>query len=165
MDRAEFRERLDALAPDDEAGLVTAIRERVSSLSGRHLDIQERIQESDRARRDLEDRLAEIERRIVAQADASVEQDVDSIDDVESLPADADVEFDPELMREVEEIRTEARANQQRTSEQGADLQAELSENTEELELYGDLLAQLEADELTAAEARERLLDRLDDKP
>ncbi len=163
MDREEFRERLETLA-DDQAGFVTAIQERVRTLSGRHLDIQEEIQSSEETREDLAARLEAIEDEIVAQADASVEADVGSIEDVEALPADADVEFDPELMREVEEIRSQAKTNYRKTAEQGADLQAELTENTEELQLYGDVLARLEAGETSPTEARDRLLDFLDDR-
>lgn len=162
MDREEFREQLKTLDAEDKEGFVAAIRERVRALSGRHLDIQAEIQASDETRQDLAARLAEIEDEIVAQADASVEEDVESLDDVESLPPDADVAFDPDLMREVEEIRSLARSNYQRTVEQGEDLQAELTENTEELEEYGDVLARIEAGELSPEGARERLLAFLD---
>ncbi|PSP75387.1 hypothetical protein BRC81_15855 [Halobacteriales archaeon QS_1_68_20] len=163
MDREEFHEQLETLADDQEA-FVAAIQERVRTLSGRHLDIQEEIQSSEQTREDLADRLEAVEDEIVAQADASVEQDVESIEDVEALPPDAGVEFDEELIEEVEEIRSQAKSNYRQTTERGADLQAELNENTEELELYGDVLARLEAEEISPAEARDRLLEFLDDR-
>lgn len=163
MNREQFRERLETIDSDDEEGFVAAIQQRVGALSGRHLDIQAEIQASDETRQSLAGRLEEIEDEIVAQADASVEQDVESLADVEALPADANVSFDPDLMREVEEIRALARTNYQQTVAQGEDLQVELNENTEELEEYGDVLARVEAGELSPQDARERLLTFLDE--
>lgn len=161
MDRQEFRERLEALDGGDRAGLIQAVRQRVEALSARHADIQTQISERDETRQELQDRLAEVEAEIVRQADASVEQSVDSIDDVEDLPEDAGVEFDPELVAEVEDVRTAARANYRSTAEEGSDLQSELNRNTEELELYGEVLAELEEESLDPAAARDRLLESL----
>lgn len=161
MDRQEFRETLESLDGEDEAALVETIRRRVSTLSGRHVDIQDRISESDRTRQELQQRLQDVEAEIVRQADASVEQDVDSIEDVEDLPEDAGVEFDPDLVEEVQAVRQQARDNYQSTAETGSDLQTELNENTEELELYGEVLAGVEEGTLTPDEARQRLLAAL----
>lgn len=163
MDRTEFRAAVESLAPDDEEGLITAVQQRVRALSSRHVDIQEQIDESESTRQDLEQRLGAAEAKIIEQADASVEADVDSVDDIESLPEDVSVEFDPQLLAEVREVRQQARSNYQETAEEGADLQAELSDNSDELELHQAVLADLEAGEVTVAEARERLLESLDD--
>jgi len=159
MDRAAFRAALAELDPDDRAGLIGAVQRRVRALSSRHVDIQDRIDDSETTRRDLERRLEEAEAEIVAQADESVEADVDSIADVEALPDDVAVEFDPALLAEVRDIREEARGNYRRTAEEGADLQAELADNSDELECHQEVLAALEDGELTTATARERLLD------
>lgn len=164
MNREEFREQLDTLGSDDVDEFVTAIQERVRSLSGRHLDIQTEIQASDETRKDLAGRLEAIEDEIVAQANASVEADIESIADVEALPPETNVSFDPDLMREVDEIRSQARSNYHHTAEQGADLQVELDENTRELELYGDVLARIEAGELSPEDAQERLKRFFDDE-
>lgn len=164
MDRAEFRETLASLDDEDQDGLVEAIRRRVSTLSGRHLDIQRQIDESDDERRSLEAQLAAVESEIVSQVDDAVDEPVESIEDVENLPADANVQFDPELVAKVERIRTAARENHQRTSATGSDLQSELDENTAELELYGDVLAEVEEEDLPTSRARERLLAHLDDE-
>lgn len=158
MDRAEFREALSALDPDDEAGLIGAVQQRVRTLSRRHLDIQDRIDDTESTRADLQRRLEEAEAEIVAQADASVERDVESIEDIEALPEDTTVEFDPELLAEVQSIREQARENYQRTADEGADLQAELEDNSDELELHQEVLAALEAGDISTGEAREQLL-------
>lgn len=163
MDRQEFRERLEALDAGDRAGLIRAVRQRVEALSARHADIQTQISERDETRQELQDRLAEVEAEIVRQADASVEQSVDTIDDVEDLPEDAGVEFDPELVAEVEAVRSDARENYRSTAEEGSDLQSELNRNTEELELYGEVLAELEEASLEPGAARDRLLESLED--
>lgn len=163
MDRTELRAALEELDPDDEAGLITAVQQRVRALSSRHIDIQERIDDTETTRQDLERRLQAAESQIIEQADASVEQEVASIEDIEALPDGVSVEFDPELLAEVQSIREQARSNYQRTADEGADLQAELADNSDELQLHQDVLAALEADELTIAEARERLLDFFDD--
>jgi predicted nuclease with TOPRIM domain len=163
MDRTEFRAAVESLDPDDEEGLITAVQQRVRALSSRHVDIQEQIDESESTRQNLERRLQEAEAEIIEQANASVEADVGSVDDIESLPEDVSVEFDPELLAEVREIRQQARSNYQQTAEEGADLQAELSDNSDELELHQDVLADLEAGDATVSEARERLLDALDE--
>ena len=162
MNRTEFRDALESLDPDDQDGLVEAIRQRVSALSGRHLDIQARINESDEKRQSLETRLAAVEGEIVSQVNDSVDQEVETIEDIEGLPDDANVQFDPELVEEVERIRSEARDNYQETSTEGSDLQAELNANTAELELYGEVLADVEEEDLSTSEARERLLAFLD---
>jgi len=164
MDRTAFRERLAAVEDGDKEALVAAIQGRVRSLSGRHLDIQERIEETESARKELQRRLREAEAEIVAQADAAVEADVDSIGDVEALPGDAGVSFDPELLAEVEEIRERARSNHRRTADEGGGLRAELAANSDELELHQSVLADLEDGEATVADARARLLAFLDDE-
>lgn len=164
MDREEFRAALEALDPDDEEGLVTAIQERVRALSSRHLDIQDRIDNTESTRQDLERRLQAAEEEIIAQADASVEADVESIEDIESLPDDANVEFDPELLAEVQDIRERARSNYHETAEEGADLQSELAENSDELEVQQAVLADLEEGEVTVEEARDRLLSFLEEE-
>lgn len=158
MDREEFRERLAAIGPGEEAALIQVIRRRVGTLSGRHVDIQEELRESDETRKRLQQRLQELEAEIVRQADASVEASVDDIEDVEALPDDAGIEFDPDLVAEVEDVRQAARDNYRATAASGSDLQAELDRNTEELELYGEVLAALEEGTLSAADARDRLL-------
>jgi hypothetical protein len=158
MDREEFRESLSALDAADEEGLVTAVQERVRALSSRHLDIQDRIDDTESTRQDLERRLQEAEAEIIEQADASVDEDVESIEDIEALPDDAAVEFDPELLAEVQDIREQARSNYHRTAEEGADLQSELADNSDELELQQSVLADLEEGEATVEEARDRLL-------
>lgn len=159
MDRAAFREALRQLDPDDRDGLVTAVQERVRALSGRHLDIQERIEASEENRRDLQARLEDAERRIVEQADASVEADVESIEDVESLPEDTAVEFEPELLAEVRDIREQARSNYRSTATESSGLQAELARNGEELRLHRSVLAEMDEGDLTTASARDRLLE------
>lgn len=158
QDISAFEERLESIDPDDESELITAIRDRVRALSGRHLDIQERIENRDDRRRDLAERLQDAERQIIEQADATVEQDVTSIEDIESLPPDANPEFDADLLDEVATIREEARSNYQETAAEGEDLQTELDVNSEELALHREVLSELEDDEIDAAEARERLL-------
>lgn len=168
MDRTELRGTLADLDPDDETGLIEAVQHRVRALSSRHLDIQERIDDSESTRRGLERRLQDAEAEIIAQADDSVERNVESIDDIEELPGDVSVEFDPELLAEVQSIREQAKSNYQHTASEGANLQAELADNSDELEVHRDVLAALEADELTIAEARDRLLEFLadaDDQP
>jgi predicted nuclease with TOPRIM domain len=158
MDREEFRAALEALDHDDKEGLVTAVQERVRALSSRHLDIQDRIEDTESVRQDLERRLQEAEAEIIEQADASVDEDVASIEDIETLPDDAAVEFDSKLLAEVQDIREQARSNYQQTAEEGADLQAELADNSDELELQQSVLADLEEGEATVEEARDRLL-------
>lgn len=164
MNRSEFRAALESLDADDQDGLVEAIRQRVSALSGRHLDIQQQINESDEKRQDLQTRLAAVEGEIVSQVNDSVDLEVETIEDVENLPSDANVQFDPELIEEVERIRSEARDNYQQTSAEGSDLQAELNANTEELELYGQVLADVEDGHCTTSEARDRLLEHLQEE-
>jgi hypothetical protein len=161
MDRERFREELAALDPGDEAALVTLVGRRVEALSGRHQEIQDEIADDDAAREDIRERLAAVEAEILRQADESVDAEVETVADLEALPDDADVSFDDELVAELEAVRERARENQRRTSERGTDLQAELNDNTEELELYGDTLAAVESGELDAAAARERLLEHL----
>jgi hypothetical protein len=161
MDRERFREELAALDPGDEAALVTLVGRRVEALSGRHQEIQDEIAADDAAREDIRERLAAVEAEILRQADESVDAEVETVADLEALPDDADVSFDDELVAELEAVRERARENQRRTSERGTDLQAELNDNTEELELYGDTLAAVESGELDAAAARERLLEHL----
>lgn len=145
--------------PDDETVLITVVQQRVRALSSRHIDIQGKIDDTESTRQDLERRLQDAESQIIAQADASVEQDVESIEDIEALPDGVSVEFDPELLAEVQSIREQARSNYQRTAAEGADLQAELADNSNELQLHQDVLADLEDDELTIAEARDKLLE------
>jgi hypothetical protein len=164
MDREEFRAALETLDPDDEEGLVTAVQQRVRALSSRHLDIQDRIDDTESTRQNLERRLQEAEAEIIEQADASVDEDVESIDDIETLPDDAAVEFDPELLAEVQDIREQARSNYQQTAEEGADLQAELADNSDELQLQQSVLADLEEGEATVEEARDRLLSFFDEE-
>jgi hypothetical protein len=158
MDRTEFRTALAEL--DDEAAeaLITAIQQRVRALSSRHLAIQDRIDDTESTRQDLERRLQEAEAAIIEQADASVEADVESIEDIESLPEDVSVAFDPELLDEVETIRQQSRSNYQRTAEEGADLRSELSANSDELQLHQEVLAAIERDEMDLPAARDRLL-------
>jgi chromosome segregation ATPase len=163
MDREEFRAALQSLDDDDKEGLVTAVQQRVRALSSRHLDIQERIDDTESTRQDLARRLEEAEAEIVAQADASVDADVDSIEDVEALPEDVSVEFDPELLAEVRDVRERARSNYHQTAEEGADLQSELADNSDELEVQQDVLAALEEEDLSVAAARDRLLSFLGD--
>jgi predicted nuclease with TOPRIM domain len=164
MDREEFRAALEALDHDDKEGLVTAVQERVRALSSRHLDIQDRIEDTESVRQDLERRLQEAEAEIIEQADASVDEDVASIEDIETLPDDAAVEFDSKLLAEVQDIREQARSNYQQTAEEGADLQAELADNSDELELQQSVLADLEEGEATVEEARDRLLSFFDEE-
>ena len=163
MDDQEFHEALTEMDPEDRTTLVVMVQERVRTLSKRHLEIQERIQDSNETRKGLAQRLEEAERRIVEQADASVEQEIDSIEDIEALPDDANVEFDPQLLAEVEAIRADARSNYEATANEGADLQAELRRNSRELQLHQELLTAMEEEELSAEEARERLLDFFED--
>lgn len=163
MERSELRSVLQDLETDDEAGLITAVQQRVRSLSSRHLDIQAHIDDSEATRQSLERRLQEAESRIVEQADAAVEQDVASIDDIDALPDDVSVEFDPELLADVQSIREQARSNYQRTADEGKDLQAELADNSDELELHQEVLGALDADELTVVAARDELLEFLAD--
>lgn len=163
MDRAEFREALEELDPEDEGGLITAVQQRVRALSRRHIDIQDRIDDTESTRRDLDRRLQAAEAKIVEQADDSVEPSVESIEDIEALPEGVSVEFDSELLAEVQTIREQARSNYQETAEEGADLQSELSDNSEELQLQQDVLADLESDDVTVAEAQGRLLEFLAD--
>lgn len=162
MDRETFRARLAAIEDGDQSALADLVSARVESLSDRHRDIQQQIRENNDAREHLAGRLETLEERIIAQADASVDSDVTDIDDVEALPSDADIEFDESLIEEVNDVRQQARQNYQRTTENGADLQAELAENTEELELYGEVLAAVEHGELSTGAARDRLLDELE---
>lgn len=163
MDRTELRAALKEIEPDDEAGLISAVQRRVRALSSRHVDIQEQIDDTEATRQDLERRLKEAESQIIAQADGSVEHDVESIEDIEALPEGVSVEFDPELLAEVQTIREQARSNYRRTADEGADLQSELSDNSDELQLHQDVLSALEADELSIAEARDTLLESLAD--
>ena len=163
MDDREFHEALTELEPADRTTLVVTVQERVRALSKRHLEIQEQIQDSDETRKGLAQRLVEAEQRIVEQADASVETEINSIEDVEALPADADVEFDPELLAEVEAIRADARSNHETTADESADLQAELRHNSRELQLHQEVLTDMEEEELSTEEARERLLEFFED--
>lgn len=165
MDRSEFRAALAALDDDDREGLVAAIQQRVRTLSRRHLAIQDRIDDSESTRRDLEQRLEDAEAEIISQADASVEADVSSIEDIEALGEDVAVEFDPALLAEVQDIRQQARSNYERTAAEGADLQTELSTNNEELQRHQSVLADLEDGSVTVAAARDRLVAFLDDAP
>lgn len=165
MDRSEFRATLAELGDDDREGLVAAIQQRVRTLSSRHLTIQDRIDDSESTRRDLEGRLEDAEAEIITQADASVETDVTSIEDIEALPKDVAVEFDPALLAEVQDIREQARSNYERTAAEGADLQTELSTNNDELQRLQSVLADLEDETVTVAAARDRLLSFLEDAP
>ena len=158
MDDREFHEALTEMEPEDRSKLVVTVQKRVRTLSRRHLEIQERIQDSDENRKSLAERLADAERRIIEQADGSVEQNIDSIEDIEALPKDAGVEFDPELLAEVESIRDAAHTNYQTTADEGADLQAELHHNSRELQLHQEVLSAMEDGELSTEETQERLL-------
>lgn len=161
-DRTAFRERLRALEADDREGLVGAIRRRVRVLAGRHADIGDRIRASEERGRALRERLASVEAEIVARVDAAVESPVESIGDVESLPADADVEVDASLVEAVERLQAAARENARATTEEGSALRSELSGNAEELERYTAVLAAVEAGELSPGAGRDRLLAWLD---
>lgn len=162
MDRERFREELAALDPGDEAALVALVGRRVEALAERHEEIQAEIAADDAAREDLQERLAAVEAEILRQADESVDADVETVADLEALPDDADVSFDDDLVAELEAVREQARENERRTDERGAALRTELDDNTEELELYGETLAAVQAGELDVGAARERLIEYLD---
>lgn len=153
----EFLATLEDVPDDDEPALVAAIRRRISELSGHHLEIQERIEEREAESKALADELAEIERELVAQADASVEQDVDAVEDIGTLPDGVSPDVDPELLRRATEVRDRAQANYEATNATNSDLSADLDASGEELRLHRQVLDELEADETTVTEARERL--------
>lgn len=154
----DFISRLRALDPGDQSGLLEVIRERASVLSGQSDELHDRLAAQASARESLAERLASVEDRIVEQADAAVEADVDSIEDLETLPDDVEIAFDPELIAEVEALQ-EATTESALDAAEGESMARDaLDDAAAELEMLGDVVDGLESGEMDVAAAREHII-------
>lgn len=154
----DFIARVRALDPDDQGALLSLIRERAATLSGQSDELHDRLAAQVDARQSLADRLADVEERIVAQADAAVEQEVTAIEDLETLPEDVEIQFDPELVAEVEALQEAANRSAVDAAEGEAIARDTLAHAADELEMLGDVVEGLESGDLDVETARERVI-------